>query len=168
MQNIGIFYGSSTGNTEDAAKQIQKALGADTAQIFDVTKANSRDLKQFNNIILGASTWGLGNIQNDFEDFISEIDSINLKGKKVAIFGFGDQDTYADTFVDAIGQIYDATIKNGCEIVGKIAIDNYEYDESRAEIDGQFVGLALDEENQSDLTTPRIEKWINQLKNEFI
>ncbi len=55
----------------------------------------------------------------------------------------------------------------GCQLVGKVSTDGYEYDESRAEVDGQFVGLPLDEENQSNLTDERIKHWVEQLKNEF-
>ena len=167
MQNIGIFYGSSTGNTEAAAKQIQKELGADIVKTFDVVNAKANDIEQFPNVIFGASTWGIGDIQDDFEDFLSEIASANLGGKKAAIFGYGDQDTYADSFVDAIGLIYEALENKGCEVVGKTSIEGYEYDESKAEVNGQFVGLPLDEENQSDLTDERIKSWVEQLKNQF-
>jgi flavodoxin I len=167
MQNTGIFYGSSTGNTEDAAKQMQLALGKDSTQIFDVANAKASDIEQFTNLIFAASTWGIGDMQDDFEEFMTEINSANLEGKKIAIFGFGDQEPYSDSFVDAIGQIYEAIINKGCEIVGKISTDGYEYDESMAEVDGQFVGLPLDEDNQSNLTGQRIEKWAEQLKGEF-
>ena len=167
MQNIGIFYGSSTGNTEAAAKQIQKELGADIVKTFDVANAKANDIEQFSNLIFGSSTWGIGDMQDDFEDFLSEITSANLEGKKVAIFGYGDQDTYADSFVDAIGQIYETLEGKGCEIIGMVSTDGYEYDESKAEENGHFVGLPLDEENQSDLTDERIKSWVEQLKNQF-
>lgn len=167
MQKIGIFYGSSTGNTEDAAKQMQLALGKDFTQIFDVANAKASDIEQFDNIIFGSSTWGIGDLQDDFEEFMTEINSANLEGKKIAIFGFGDQETYADSFVDAIGQIYEAIINKGCEVVGKVSTDGYDYDDSRAEVDGQFVGLPLDAENQSDLTDDRIKNWVELLKKEF-
>lgn len=167
MQNIGIFYGSSTGNTEAAAKQIQNELGRNTVKLFDVENAKATDIEQFSNLLFGSSTWGLGDLQDDFVDFLSEIASANLEGKKVAIFGYGDQDSYADSFVDAIGQIYDALEGKGCEIIGMVSTDGYEYDESKAEVNGQFVGLPLDEENQSDLTDKRIKSWIEELKNQF-
>lgn len=167
MQNIGIFYGSSTGNTKGAAKQLQTELGIDNVQIFDVANAKASDIEQFDNLIFGASTWGIGDMQDDFEDFMSEIDSVNLEGKKVAIYGFGDQDTYDDSFVDAIGEIYEAIRNKGCQVVGKIPTDGYEYDKSRAEVNGQFVGLPLDDENQSDLTHQRVKVWVERLKSQF-
>ncbi len=167
MQNVGIFYGSDTGNTEDVAKLLQKEFGADKVQIFDVANAKAADMAQFTNLIFGSSTWGEGDMQEDFEDFIPEIKSANMEGKKVAIFGCGDQEAYADSFVDAIGLIYEALDGKGCEVVGKVSTDSYEYDESQAEIDGQFVGLPLDEDNESNLTGDRIKEWVAQLKKEF-
>jgi flavodoxin I len=167
MQSVGIFYGSSTGNTETAAKLIVKELGSDIATALDVAKAKASDLESFTNIIFGASTWGDGDIQDDFEDFLDEIASANLAGKKVAIFGLGDQDMYPDSFVDAIGDIYNKLQGKACEIVGAVSTDGYEFDESRAVIDGKFAGLPLDEENQDDLTHERITKWVDQLKVVF-
>lgn len=167
MQKIGIFYGSSTGNTEEAAKQIQLALGKDSTQIFDVANAKASDVEQFTNLIFGASTWDIGELQDDFGDFLNEIEKVNLEGKKIAIFGCGDQESYPDSFVDAIGHIYEAIKDKGCEIVGKIPTDGYEYDESKAEVDGQFVGLPLDEDNQANQTNDRINNWVEQLKVEF-
>ncbi|MEA3505393.1 MAG: flavodoxin [Bacteroidota bacterium] len=167
MKNIGIFYGSSTGNTEAAAKQIQKELGEGIAKTFDVANAKASDIEQFSNLIFGSSTWGIGDMQDDFEDFLSQIKKANLEGKKAAIFGFGDQEMYADSYVDAIGEIYETLDGKGCQIVGKVSTDGYEYDESKAVVDGQFVGLPLDEENQSNLTDNRIKHWVEQLKNEF-
>ncbi len=167
MQKIGIFYGSLTGNTELAAKQIQKEFGADVAKIFDVAKAKADDIEQFSNLIFASSTWDDGDMEEDFEDFLPEISSVNLKGKKVAIFGCGDQESYPDTFVDAIGKIYEAVKEKNCEIVGMVSTDGYEFEDSKAVVDGRFIGLPLDEENQSDLTDDRIKTWVNQLKKEF-
>ena len=167
MKNIGIFYGSSTGNTEAAAQQIQQEFG-DIASVMDVSGASSADLEQYDNIILGASTWGIGEMQDDFDTFLSEIDAANLAGKKIAIFGLGDQDTYIDSFVDAIGEIFERLQGKDCEVIGYVPTDGYEYDESRAEKDGSFVGLPLDEENQGNLSDDRIKSWVETLKKEFV
>ena len=168
MEKAGIFYGSDMGNTEAVAKQIQKELGADNAQVFNVSNAKASDIEKFSNLIFGASTQGIGDLQYDFEDFLSEIKSANLEGKTVALFGLGDQYSYSDSFVDGIEKIYEALEGKGCKIVGQVATEGYEYDESRAEVDGEFLGLPLDEDNQSDLTSERIKNWIDKLKNEFI
>lgn len=167
MQKVGIFYGSSTGNSEAAAEQMQKEFGEDIATIYDVSNAKAADLEKYTNIIFGCSTLEIGELEYDFEDFLPEIKSANLDGKKVAIFGLGDQESYPDTFVDSIGITYEELEGKGCQLVGKVSTDGYDYDESRGEVDGEFLGLPLDEENQGDLTEERIKEWVEKLKNEF-
>lgn len=167
MQHIGIFYGSSTGNSEFAAEQIQKQFGADIATIIDVSSAKPNAIDQYSNLIFGCSTLEIGELEYDFADFMPQIEAADLENKKVAIFGLGDQESYPDSFVDSIGIIYEAIKDKGCEVVGKVSTDGYDYDESRGEIDGEFMGLPLDEENQGELTEDRIKDWVENLKNEF-
>jgi flavodoxin I len=167
MQKVGIFYGSSTGNSEFAAKQIQKEFGATVATIYDVSEAKTSDVEQYSNLIFGCSTLEIGKLEYDFEDFMPQLKAANLEGKKIAIFGLGDQESYPDSFVDSIGIVYEALQDKGCHVVGKVSTDGYNYDESRGEVDGQFMGLPLDEENQGDMTDERIKNWVEQLKNEF-
>ena len=167
MSKIGIFYGTTTGNAKGVAQRIQKEFGADAVSIKDISGVKVADVEAFDNIIFGASTTGEGELQYDFEDFLPEIPKINLKGKKVAIFGLGDQDSYPDTFGDAAGIIYEALQSTGATFVGQQATDGYEYDESKAEVDGKFVGLMVDDDNQSDLTDERVKKWVNDIKAAF-
>lgn len=167
MENIGIFYGSNTGNTEVAAQQIQKEFGASVATIFDVSSPKAADVEQYSNIIFGCSTLEIGELQYDFDDFMPELKAANLEGKKIAIFGLGDQESYSDSFVDSIGLIYEALKDKGCEVVGKTSTEGYNYDKSRGVVDREFMGLALDEENQGDLTNERIKDWVAQLRGEF-
>lgn len=167
MKKIGIFYGSSTGNSEFAAQQIQKEFGNTEATIFDVSTAKADDVEQFSNLIFGCSTLEIGELEYDFEDFMPQLKAANLDGKKIAIFGLGDQESYPDSFVDSIGIVYEALKDKGCSFVGKVSTEGYNHDESRGEVDGQFLGLPLDEENQGDMTNERIKAWVEQLKNEF-
>lgn len=168
MQNIGIFYGSLTGNTEAVAKLIQVELGKDIATTIDVSSAKSKDVEQFKNLIFGTSTLGCGDLQDDFEDFLSELSKASLEGCKVALFGLGDQDGFSDSFVDGVGEIYELLKDKNCELIGETSIEGYDYDSSNAEKDGQFVGLILDEDNQSEMTAERVKSWVEQLKNQFI
>ncbi len=168
MKKVGIFYASDTGNTEVIAERLQAAFGEDNAQIFDVSDADASDMEPFTNLIFSSPTWGSGDLQDDFEEFMEEINEADLSGKTIALFGLGDGVTYEDTFVDAMGQIYEALEEKECKIVGSVSTEGYEYDESMAEKEeGKFVGLALDEDNQDDLTDERIANWVSQLKNEF-
>ena len=97
----------------------------------------------------------------------TSIKSANLQDKKIAIFGLGDQESYSDSFVDSIGIIYEALKDKNCQLVGKVSTEGYNYDESRGEVEGQFVGLPLDEDSQGNLTNERIKNWVQQLKSEF-
>lgn len=164
MEKIGIFYGSTTGNTESIAKILSQQFDA---ELFDVSTNPIDAIKEYSNIILGLSTWGYGDLQDDWEIFLPKLANTDLSNKKIAIFGLGDSDTYADTFVDGIGIIYE-TIKNkGCNIVGQVSPDEYHYTESKALVDGKFIGLPLDEDNECNLTKIRIDNWVNQLKESF-
>lgn len=160
----GIFYGSTTGNTESAAQMLCAAIsGSHATPIGDAEKA---DLEACDLLILGASTWGLGDLQDDWADSLTLLSSADLKGKKVALFGLGDQETYSGTFVDGIKELHDAALEAGATIVGKCSGDGYEFQDSAAFIDGRFLGLPLDEENQADLTEERIRIWVDQVLQE--
>ena len=167
MKIIGIFYGSSSGNTEGVAKQIQAEFGADNAQVFDVAKATKDDLEKFDNLIFGTSTWGFGELQYDFDGFMKQIEAANLSGKTVALFGCGDQESYSDTFVDGMGLVWQSLQGKGCNIVGQTSTEGYSYSNSQSDVEGKFVGLAIDENNQSDQTADRVKAWVEVLKNAF-
>lgn len=159
-----VFFGSSTGNTESAAEQIAEKLGAD---LYNVADSPTDKIAEYDNLIFGSSTWGVGDLQDDWEGFISELEDAKLEGKVVAIFGTGDSSSYPDTFVNSIGTIYNALESSGCKFTGSTSTEGYEYDESAAEIDGKFVGLPLDD-SQDDLHDERIEKWVEEIKKDLI
>ncbi len=165
MSNIGIFYGSSTGNTEAAADKIKAFLGSADVKSIDV--ASIDDLTNYSNILIGSSTWGYGELQDDWEETVDQLTSLDLSGKKVAFFGLGDQTGYPDTFVDAMGLLYEALKNSNAEFIGAWPADDYDFDESKALVNGKFVGLALDDDNQADKTDERIEKWTGLLKTEL-
>ena len=48
-------------------------------------------------------------------------------------------------------------------VVGGVSTDGYTFDDSEAVQNGQFVGLALDDVNESDKTEARIDAWIASL-----
>ena len=167
MKKIGLFYGSTTGNTETAATAIAAALGIGNVTLHDIAETPPETLRSYDNIILGTSTWGFGELQDDWQDALPEIKSLDLTGKTVAFFGLGNQYSYSDVFQDAMGILYETVHTKGAKIVGSWPTDGYEFDESRAVVNDNFVGLALDNDNQLDLTPQRIEHWAGQLKNLF-
>lgn len=161
MSKIAIVYGTSTGATKDIAEKIQKALGA--ADLYDIANLNLDQLKPYDLWILGASTTGYGDLQDDWDSILTKFAALDFSGKKVALFGLGDSSSYSDTFVNGMAQIYNA-IQEKAEIVGAVSTDGYTYDDSEAVVDGKFVGLAIDEDNEYDQTDSRIAAWVNNLK----
>lgn len=162
MAKIGIFYGSTTGYTADAAAHIAKALGLDMADVHDVANTAPSALGDYDVIILGSSTWGSGELQDDMADFLDGAEQLYLKGKKVAIFGVGDE-THGDTFCAAVGQIYRRMLKTETEMIAPFNADGYDAADSQAKVDGRWVGLVLDETNHPDLTAPRIAAWATEI-----
>jgi flavodoxin I len=167
MTTIGLFYGSTTGNTKDAAMQIKTAWGDDSMTVTNIAGATAGDLDRFDTLILGTSTWGFGDWQDDWASFQPELGRIDWTGRRVALFGLGDQYGYADTFLDAMGLLYETLVGHGVTTVGAWASQDYDFESSCAHRDGTFVGLALDADNQSERTARRIEQWVRQLKEEL-
>ncbi|MFA8450852.1 MAG: flavodoxin [Bacteroidales bacterium] len=166
MASIGIFFGSTTGNTEAVANKIEDALDNYETEVINVADASAEDLQRFDYIILGASTWGIGELQDDMDEFLPKLET-SMYGKKAAIFGLGDAEEYPDSFADSIGCLYDV-INDKAEVVGKFPTTGYNYSSSAAEIDeGTFAGLPLDEDNESKHTDKRIKKWVALLNEEF-
>ena len=166
MKKIGIFYGSSTGQTEMVAEKLHTLLGEENAELINVDMATKEDLERFPYLIFGTPTWGVGEMQDDWEDFSEIVSKANLKGKKIALFGLGDQDTYPDSFADGVGILYQK-IKDNAEIVGRWPKNGYVFNDSEAFLDNSFIGLIIDQENQSDKTIERLSKWVEMLKKEF-
>jgi len=167
MAKIGLFYGSTTGSTLKVAELIRDAFGSDKVDLVDVRRASPDDLKNYEVLIFGTSTWHWGGLQDEWAIFEDQLTQQALAGKKVAFFGVGDQKRYPDHFVDAMGLLYDKVKPAGVPVVGRWPKDGYTYEASAAEVDGQLVGLALDEDNEPSLTPRRIQAWVQQLKKEL-
>lgn len=168
MAKVGLFYGTQTGNTETIAEMIHKELGGDSVvALHDISEAETSDFGDYDRIIIGCPTWNVGELQSDWESFQDELDSIDFIGKKVAYFGAGDQIGYADNFQDAMGIFEEKITSLGGQTVGYWPTDDYDFTESKAVKNGKFVGLAIDEDNQSDMTGLRVKYWVDRLKQEF-
>lgn len=169
MAAIGLFFGSDEGNTEGVAYRIQARLGAEQVDIHDVADVTVLDFDDYEHIILGISTWDFGQIQSDWEEFWGDIASVDFTGKTVALFGLGDQFGYGDYFLDAMGMLHDIVVANGAVVVGHWSTDGYDFDASKALVPGQalFVGLAIDQDQQEDLTAERLNRWCTQVHGQF-
>jgi flavodoxin I len=160
MKNIAIIYGSSTDNTKSVAQKIAQKLSGENVLLKDVSAVNFSELANYPNIILGTSTWGLGDLQDDWSSRISEFQNVDLEGKTLAFFGLGDSSSYSDTFADGMGLLYEALGGKGFKAAGEFPTDGYSFDSSRAVKNGKFVGVAIDEDNESNLTEQRLDEWI--------
>ena len=162
MPSIAIFYGSSTGNTLDAAEKIKGELGDFVSHMADVVDSEPADLENYDILLLGVSTWNIGEMQEDWDTFIPNMSDLNLSGKKVAFFAMGDQAGYPDNFLDAMGQLWKVVKELGePELVGVWPTEGYEFDASEGLFDeSHFFGLGLDEENQSEMHDERISTWL--------
>lgn len=168
MAKIGIFFGSTEGNTERVVNMIQEAFGGeDVAALHNVNSASADDISEYDNIIYACPTWEIGELQEDWDSFIDEIEEVDYSGKKVTYLGLGDADGYPDTYQDAMGLIHERIADKGATFVGAWPTDDYEFEESKGVVDGKFLGLAIDEDNESDKTEGRVNAWVDQLKGEF-
>ena len=156
-----ILYGSSLGNTQFIAHKIQQLLPH--ADCLSVSGLTADQVIGYDNYILGTSTWGMGSMQDDFELFAELLMSLDLSDKNFALFGLGDQHTYPDTFCDGMGKLYQLLHSKNWAVRGGTSTEDYDFSESEAVVDGAFVGLALDEDNEPDLSDMRIKNWLKQL-----
>ena len=164
--STAIFFASSTGNSEEIANKIASALGE--IEVFDLAGTKIEKINDYEKVILGGSTWGDGELNDDWEDAWGDFCKLDLSNKTIALFGLGDQESYSDEFCSALGIIYEQINKSGAKIVGFTSTDGYYHDASKAQIDDKFVGLIIDEDNQSDLTDERINNWVNEIKEDIL
>ncbi|MCM1138269.1 MAG: flavodoxin FldA [Muribaculum sp.] len=162
MKKTAIFYGSTSGNCEGIANKIAEALGV--PDVFSASELDAAKIAAYDNFLFGSSTWGSGDLQDEWYDGIEVIKSSDLSGKTVAVFGCGDSSGFSTTYCDAMGTLYEAAKSAGANMIGAVSTDGYTFDESTAVVDGKFVGLALDEDNESDKTDERIAVWVEEIK----
>lgn len=159
----GIFYGSTMGTTEALAKQIAQKLKVPPADIYNVAEVSADQVMDYDLLLFGSSTWGAGDLQDDWYGFVDQLKNKDLTGKRVAFFGCGDSASYPDTFCDALSVLYDDLSGTGCVFVGAYVPEDYTVTDSAVCRDGKFIGLAVDDVNESDKTEDRIDAWIANL-----
>lgn len=167
---LAIIYGSTTGNTADVAEQVKTTLASDDIELFDVKDISMEIIDAFDKIIFAIPTWDYGEIQEDWDEVWDEVDQFDFTGKTVAFIGLGDQLGYAEWFLDAMGLLHDKVIAKGGKAVGYWSVDGYEFDDSKALTEDKqfFVGLALDEDTQREMSEARIIQWCDQVRSDLI
>lgn len=168
---VGLFYGSTTGVTEAAALEIAQAwadAGMEPLTAINIGAVqNLAHLLDYDCLILGIPTWNVGKLQDDWDIAFPQLDALDFTGKQIALFGIGDQYGYPDNYLDALGILGMKLSERGATLVGRWSADGYEFSASQALVAGSFVGLALDEVQQSALSKPRIQQWVAQIITEF-
>lgn len=164
MNTTIVIYGSSTGTCEAIAEKIASKLGCEAVNVQELT---TDIIDNHQNLILGTSTWGAGELQDDWYDGLKTLNESDLSGKVIAFFGCGDCESYSDTFVGGMGELYNGIKDSGAHFIGSVDTDGYTYDDSEAVIDGRFIGLPLDEINEEDKTDSRIEEWLSVISAEL-
>ncbi len=176
MKKTGIIFWPASGNTESVSQKIyNKFLEFDErikCELCHISQLNEDKIRSFDFIVAGGPTVGADNWENakdnnDWHDFYEMIDNLDLTGKKVAVFGLGDQVLYPDNFVDSMAILKDEFLKQGAAIVGAWPTEGYDFTDSRAVEGENFFGLAIDEDQQPELTEQRIQRWVDILLDEF-
>ena len=174
-KQIALYFGTDTGRTRRIAKLIAQKLGDRALAPANIGRTTVEDFLTHDILILGTPTYGEGALpglstglaQESWEEFLPRLQGCDMRGKTVALFGLGDQDKYANEFVDAMLLIHDAVVGCGARVVGTWPAEGYSFKASQALIGNHFVGLALDQINQAALSESRIDAWLAQLAGEL-
>lgn len=164
MKKTIVVFGSSTGTCEGIANEIAGKLGVEAVNVQEL---DADKIAENDNLLLGTSTWGVGEVQDDWYDGLKVIKGADLSGKTVALFGCGDSCSYSDSFCGGMAELYSAVKEAGAKVIGQVDAADYTYDDSEAVQDGKFVGLALDNDNEESKTAERIDAWIEAIKGEL-
>jgi flavodoxin I len=164
---VAIIYGSSTGNTADVAQMIKAELGGVVDHVKNVTELTQADFTPCEIMILGVPTWHIGEMQDDWAIILPDVAKNNYKDKKIAIFGLGDFKGYPDTYMDAMQELWEPFEKTGAKLYGQWPTAGYDFKKSKAIKNGKFLGLAIDIENQNNLTEARVKQWCAQIRSEM-
>jgi flavodoxin I len=172
MEKIAIFFGPLNGSVHRVAKLVASKIGTETVDLIHIATASATDLAKYNKIIFGISTVGKDSWQQKFDNtdwshFFHVVDAFNFTGKKIAIFGLGDHITYAYHFVDSMGLLAKTIKRQGGEIFGQVSTEGYTFQDSEALMEGQFVGLPIDEDFEPELTEERVSAWVDALSKKF-
>ena len=170
MAKIGLFYGSSTGNTEYVAYEIKAEFDKkdpSLVDIFNIGSSTPEQVLKYDLLIFGIPTWNTGQLQDDWEIFLPKLAGHDMTGKKVAIFGLGDQNGYGFNFLDAAGVLADQVMEQGAQLWGLWSNKSYEFEDSKARAEEFFLCVGMDQEGQADSTPGRVKEWVAQTMIDF-
>ena len=152
-----------------AAERIAEALSDFTVDLHDIAHTALSTADRYRFLVLGIPTWDYGELQEDWERVWPDLTEVDWSSKVVALYGLGDQDGYPEWFQDALGHLWRRIVQLGATTVGLWPNTGYRFARSAGLTPGgdHFVGLALDEVSEFDLTAERIDAWCAQIAAEF-
>jgi flavodoxin I len=163
----GLFFGSTNGEVEAVAETLKASLADYLTFYQNIGNTSVKDLEACDNLILGISTWNIGLLQADWDVFWPKMDTVNLAGKKVAIFGQGDQVGYPDSYQDAVGDLANKVVERGATLVGLTVPEGEEFTSTKVMQGDHAKGLLLDQTNQPEKTDERVAAWVPQIVAEL-
>jgi len=166
-RKTAIIYSFHTRKSKKVAEKVIEAWGKNDIEAVNAEELDKEVFEKHDNFILSAPTWFDGELPNYWDEFVPDLEEMDLAGKKFAVFGLGDQKEYSENFCDAIGIMSEILEQCGGSVVGHTPVENYTFEASKAQQGNKFAGLPLDQENQARLTQDRVNKWVEQLKKEF-
>ncbi len=173
MQNIGMFFGTETGTTRLIAKKLYKLLGEDIAsKPLNVNRITAEEFLRYDALVLGTPSYGVGDIpglsagclERNWEEFLALLGTPDLSGKRIAMFGLGAQERYAERFASSLVALYRVFEGLGAEMIGDWPVDGYSFEYSASVVDGRFVGLVIDQRTQGMYTEARLQAWAEQVR----
>lgn len=176
MQKIGMFFGTETGTTRLVAKKIYKLMGDIADKPINVNRITPEDFLQYDALILGTPSYGVGDIpglsagclERNWEEFLAQLGTPDLSGKRIAMFGLGAQERYSERFASSLIALYKVFEGLGAEMIGDWPIEGYTFEHSASVVDGRFVGLVIDQRTQGMYTDERLKSWVEQIKPQLL
>jgi len=167
MKTIALLYSFNSIKSAKIAAKIAENFEGFKIENLNVESCKGEEFLLYDGYILSVPTWFDGELPNYWDEILPSLENLELNGKKVALFGLGDQKNYPENFCDAVGILADFFAEKGAKIIGFTSRQGYEFESSKAMRENLLTGLLLDQENQSKLTDERVKKWVKQLELEF-
>jgi flavodoxin I len=173
MSKTAVFFSPEGGNVNSVADKLGEMIGKDKVDVIPLREVKEEDLINYHQMIVIGSTvgtdhWSNEAVPDEWPDFFSKMEPISFEDKKVAIVGLGNSFIYPSHFANDMAELYENFQKKHAKIYGFVDAKDYDFTESDAvNEEGFFCGLAIDEDNEPELTPSRLEKWIQQLQADF-
>ena len=173
MNRTALLFSPEGGNVNRVTNKLGEIIGNDKVDIIPVRNVFEGELDKYEQIIfvgstVGADHWTNKMVKDEWQEFFLKRDELSFENKKVAIVGLGNSVLYPEHFADGMAHLYDKITERKGNVLGFVEAKNYDFTDSKAvNEDGFFCGLPIDEDNEEDLTTERLEKWISNLKPDF-